>query len=188
LANNTSDRDILILLKSHDNREKGFRLLVKTYQKRLYWHIRRMIIDHDDTDDVIQEVFIKVWMHIHKFREESNLYTWLYRIASNEALAFLKKKKKHSTSSLTGSLMQNDAFFTPDDNSRRFYESLLTLPDKQRLVFNMKYFEDLKYEEISEITGTSTGGLKASYHHAVKKIENYLKEVKPLTANNIKPK
>lgn len=176
--------DALILEKFADpaTREEGFTLLLKKYQQKIYWHIRRMVIDHDDADDLVQDVFIKVWNHLSKFREDAQLYTWIYRIATNECITFLNKKKRkqqvslddENASYLTESLASS-SYFDGNSAQKKLQEAVLTLPDKQRLVFNMKYFEDLKYEEISEITGTTVGGLKASYHIAVKKIEQYFK-------------
>lgn len=154
-------------------------MLVRTYQQKIYWHIRKMVIDHDDADDLTQEVFIKIHKHIGSFREDSQLYTWIYRISTNECLTFLQKKKNkfffpiHDVAKeLTGKIESNE--ITGDDIQIKLQKALLTLPDKQRLVFNMKYFDDMTYEAISEITNTSVGALKASYHHAVKKIEDFL--------------
>jgi len=140
-----------------------------------------MVLDHDDTDDLLQEVFIKVWKNIDKFREDSNLFTWLYKIATNECLNFLKRKKNKFNISMEDAnkelytKLDNDPYISGSDIQIRLQKALLKLPDKQRLVFNMKYFEDLKYEDISKITDTSVGSLKASYHIAVKKIEEYIK-------------
>ncbi len=171
------DHEILVLIRDPSSREKGFNLLLSRYQEKIYWHVRRMLISHDDTDDVVQEIFIKIWNNLSKFRGDSALYTWIYRIATNEALGFLNKKKKKyllplsDVSNRLANSLENDAFFTGDKYQLKFQQALLTLPDKQRLVFNMKYFEYMKYEEISAITGVTVGALKASYHHAVKKIE-----------------
>jgi len=160
----------------------GFNMLVNKYKERVYWLIRRIVIDHNDTDDVVQDTFVKIWKNLNSFRHDSELFTWIYRIATNEALTFIKNKKKKSflsfgqyEESLMGRL-KDDNFFEGDEIQLKLQKAILTLPQKQRLVFNMKYFEDLKYEEISEILGTSVGALKASYHLAVKKIENYLLE------------
>ena len=187
-----TDNQILSLITVSKTREKGFQFLIDKYKVKVYWHIRRMVIDHEDTDDVLQEVFIKIWKNIHKFRGDSDLYTWIYRIASNEALGFLRKKKRRliffartNQESLTEKL-HNDAFFSGDQFATRLQEALLLLPDRQRMVFNMKYFEEMKYEEISKITGLSAGGLKASYHHAVKKIKKELTEIKPFEKKVIK--
>jgi RNA polymerase sigma-70 factor (ECF subfamily) len=141
-----------------------------------------MVIKHEDTDDALQNTFIKVWGNLDNFRSESGLYTWLYRIATNEALTLLKKKKRKYLLPLTdvenqlANTLEADEEFNGTDIQKKLQKALLTLPEKQRLVFHMKYFDDMKYEEISEILSTSVGALKASYHHAVKKIENYLSE------------
>lgn len=174
------DQDILDLLANNDTVNKGFGLLVKKYQGRLYQQIRRMVVDHDDTDDVLQIVFIKVWRNMNSFRKESKLYTWLCRIAINESIIFLNNKKKRyfvSTDEVNSGLMGN-ADASPQINGdfiqQKLLEALSLLPDKQRAVFNLKYFEEMPYEDISQITGTSVGALKASYHHAVQKIEKFL--------------
>ncbi len=142
-----------------------------------------MVVDHDDTDDVLQTTMIKVWKGLEKFREEASLYTWIYRIASNEALTFLNKKKKYSFFSIQDlpeelfSKLSSNSFFDGNQIELELQKAVLTLPDKQRLVFNMKYYEDLPYEQMSEILGTSVGALKASYHHAVKKVKNIVNEL-----------
>lgn len=163
-----------------ETREEAFRSLLDKYQQRLYWHVRRYVLDHDDADDLIQEIFIKVWKNLSKFRADAQLFTWLYRIATNECITFLKKRKAElhisledeSSAYLTDTLTET-AYFNGDKAQKKLQEAILTLPDKQRLVFNMKYFDDLRYEDISEIVGTSVGALKASYHLAVKKIEQF---------------
>lgn len=174
---NLSDKEILKLIAHDESREQGFMMLVKEYQQRLYWHIRRMLMNHDDADDVLQDTFIKVWKGLPKFRHDSQLYTWLYRIATNESLAFLKKQKRLNALSfsdaelfLSSGIVGNDGL-SGDEISMKLQKAILTLPAKQRLVFNMKYFEEMKYREMSEVLGTSVGALKASYHLAVKKIE-----------------
>ena len=157
-------------------------MLVRVYQQRVYWHVRKMVIDHDDADDLTQEVFIKVHKAIDKFREDAQLYTWIYRIATNECLTFLNKKRRRFFLSLEDvdnelSVMIDSApDLGGDEIQKKLQKAVLKLPDKQRLVFNMKYFDDMSYEDISKITGTSVGALKASFHHAVKKIEDYLTE------------
>jgi RNA polymerase sigma-70 factor (ECF subfamily) len=143
-------------------------------------HIRRLVIDHSDTDDVIQNTFIKVWDHIDTFREDSQLFTWIYRIATNESLSFLKKKKIRHFIPFTNiayklaNTLKEDPYYEGDAIQKKLYEAILQLPKKQKLVFNMKYFDKLKYEEISKILGTSVGALKTSYHLAVKKIKNHI--------------
>jgi RNA polymerase sigma-70 factor (ECF subfamily) len=155
-------------------------MLVRAYQQKVYWLVRKMVIDHDDADDLTQEVFIKIHKAIDNFREDSQLFTWIYRIATNECLTFLNKKKRRFFlpiedvgKELTAKI-DSAPYLSGDDIQKKLQKALLTLPDKQRLVFNMKYFDDLTYDDISEITKTSVGALKASYHLAVKKIENYL--------------
>jgi RNA polymerase sigma factor (sigma-70 family) len=176
------DKELLIKLRNPDTRSYGFNLLVREYQKRIYWHVRKMVIDHDDADDITQEVFIKIHRHIDGFREDSQLFTWIYRIATNECLTFLQRKKRKyflPIGDVEGELtskLQATSGLSGDDIQLRLQKALLKLPDKQRMVFNMKYFDDLTYEQISEITSTSVGALKASYHHATKKIEDYLSE------------
>jgi RNA polymerase sigma factor (sigma-70 family) len=173
------DKELLEKIRNPETRNYGFNMLVRTYQQKIYWHIRKMVIDHDDADDLTQEVFIKIHKHIGSFREDSQLYTWIYRISTNECLTFLQKKKNkfflpiHDVAKeLTGKIESNQ--ISADEIQLKLQKALLTLPDKQRLVFNLKYFDDMTYEEISEITKTSVGALKASFHHAVKKIEDSL--------------
>ena len=171
---------IIEKIREEETRNYGFNLLVREYQERIYWHVRKMVIDHDDTDDLVQEIFVKVWHNLDKFREDAKLYTWIYRIATNECLNFLKKKKKRfflPIHDLEGELTEkltSAAELSGDEVQMKLQKALLKLPDKQRMVFNMKYYEDMKFSEIAEITGTSVGALKASYHHAVKKIEENL--------------
>jgi RNA polymerase sigma-70 factor (ECF subfamily) len=176
------DKELLSKIRNPETRNYGFNLLVREYQKRVYWHVRKMVIDHDDADDLTQEVFIKIHRHIDNFREDAQIFTWIYRIATNECLSFLQRKKRRFflpigdvEGELTGKL-QTSAGFSGDEIQMKLQKALLKLPDKQRLVFNMKYFEDMPYEQISEITDTSVGALKASYHHAVKKIEEFLSQ------------
>jgi len=171
------DKDLISALKTGGNKEIAFQLLVKTYQQRLYWHIRKIVVSHDDTDDLLQNVFIKVWKNIDNFREDSTLFTWLFRIATNESLSFLQQKKRRNILSIDGvsdylvEAFESDAHFEGEDLQKRLQLAVLQLPEKQRLVFNMKYYDEMKYEEMAEILKTSVGALKASYHHAVKKIE-----------------
>lgn len=176
------DHEILEKFKHPDSRNLAFNQLIRKYQQKLYWHIRKMVIDHDDADDLTQEVFIKVWKNLQHFRQDAQLFTWLYRIATNECLNFLKSKKKRfflPLSDISQELSQkidSAAGFTGDEIQLKLQKALLKLPDKQRLVFNMRYYDELKYDEMAEILGTSVGALKASYHHAVKKIEEFLKD------------
>jgi len=176
------DKELLAKIRNPETLQYGFNLLVRTYQQKIYWHIRKMVIDHDDADDVTQEVFIKVYRNINSFREDSQLYTWIYRIATNECLSFLQRKKRRfflpigDVESELISKLDHSPHISGDEIQLKLQKALLKLPDKQRLVFNMKYFDDMSYEEIAAITNTSVGALKASYHHAVNKIEDFLKE------------
>ncbi|MDD4630916.1 RNA polymerase sigma factor [Proteiniphilum sp. UBA5510] len=161
---------------------KGFARLVSEYSERLYWQIRKMVLSHDDANDILQDVFIKAWTNLENFRGESKLTTWLYRIAINESITFLNKKRIQNNISIDDdnifllNTIESDEYFDGDEAQKLLQKAILTLPDKQRLVFQMKYFEEMKYEDMSEILGTSVGALKASYHHAVKKIEKILGE------------
>ncbi len=172
--------DLVARLKNGESRETAFRELVKTYQERLYWQIRRIVLDHDETDDVLQETFIKVFRNLDGFKQQSSLYSWMYRIATNEALSHLRsrKRKGHITDGdYVQSRLENlesDPYFEGDEAQIRLQEALATLPSRQKMVFNMKYFDHMKYEEISEVLGTSVGALKTSYHLAVKKIHRYI--------------
>jgi RNA polymerase sigma-70 factor (ECF subfamily) len=174
------DKELLEKLRNPETRNYGFNLLVRTYQQRVYWHIRKMVIDHDDADDLTQEVFIKIHKSIGNFREDSQLYTWIYRITTNECLSFLQRKKRRfflpigDVAKELSDKLDHGPHISGDEIQRKLQKALLRLPDKQRLVFNMKYFDDMSYEDISQITSTSVGALKASYHHAVKKIEEFL--------------
>lgn len=174
------DKELLEKIRNPQTLNYGFNLLVRAYQQRVYWHVRKMVIDHDDADDLTQEVFIKIHRYIDTFREDSQLFTWIYRIATNECLTFLDKKKRRfflPIADVAGELnakLDSSSHVSGDEIEKKLQKALLKLPDKQRLVFNMKYFEDLSYEQMSEITNTSVGALKASYHHAVKKIEEFL--------------
>jgi RNA polymerase sigma-70 factor (family 1) len=174
------DAQIIEKFTNESTREEAFRMLLRKYQQKIYWHIRRMVLDHDDADDLVQDVFLKVWKSLHNFREDAQLYTWLYRIASNECITFLNKKKlkqgvslNDESGSYLAETLKDTTYFDGNDAQRKLQEALLTLPEKQRLVFHMKYFDDMKYDEISEALGTSVGALKASYHLAVKKIEQF---------------
>lgn len=174
------DAEILQKFGAEKTRNEAFNLLLSKYQQKIYWHIRRLVIDHDDADDLVQETFVKVWKNLANFRSDSQLYTWIYRIATNESITFLNKKKLKNNVSLDEvsqdlvETLTESTYFNGDQIQRRLQEAILTLPEKQRLIFNMKYFDDMKYEEISEVLGTSVGALKASFHIAVKKIETIL--------------
>lgn len=176
------DSDILEKIRDPQSKQFGFSLLVRNYQQPLYAIVRRMVIDHDDADDVLQEVFLKVWKGIDNFREDARLFTWVYKIATNECLQFLARKKRRFflplvdvAEQLSGKL-EGSVGFSGDEIELKLQKAILRLPDKQRLVFNMKYYDELKFEEIASITGTSVGALKASYHLAVKKIEKHVTE------------
>ncbi|MEP3209596.1 MAG: RNA polymerase sigma factor [Maribacter sp.] len=177
-----AEADLVDQLKDPNAQSKAFEVLVNTYKQKLYWHIRRIVLNHDDTDDVLQNTFIKVYRNIGGFKGESKLYSWMYRIATNEALSFLKSKSKKqgiSNEELQNQMLSNlqaDVYFEGDEIQLKLQKAIATLPEKQKLIFNMKYFQELKYEEISDILETSVGGLKASYHLAAKKIEAYLKD------------
>lgn len=182
MAATYSDKELLELHKNTEQASYAFNLIVRKYQERVYWHIRKMVLSHEDANDLVQDVFIKVWRGLDNFREDSQLFTWIYRIATNETISFLKKKRTRfllpivNVESQLCNTLQSDSYFNGDKIQLKLQKALLTLPQKQRLVFNMKYFDELKYEQISEILGTSVGALKASYHLAVKKIEGYLAE------------
>jgi RNA polymerase sigma factor (sigma-70 family) len=175
------DEKLITQLLDEKSREQGFRILIEKYQERIYWHVRKMVIDHDDADDLVQDIFVKVYTNITKFRADSQLFTWIYRIATNECLTFLGKKKRRYLFSrlehneLADKLVSSD-FIDGDEIQLKLQRAILTLPDKQRLVFNMKYFDEMKYDDMAVITNTSVGALKASYHYAVKKIEEYVQQ------------
>jgi RNA polymerase sigma-70 factor (ECF subfamily) len=175
-----TDTELLEKFRKEETKHYAFNLLVKQYQQKVYWHIRRILIDHEDSNDVVQNVFIKVWKGLDNFREDSKLFTWIYRIATNEAISFLNQKKKRFFIPLVdvehqlSASLDNDVLYSGDKIRKILQQAILTLPTQQRIVFNMKYYEELKYEEISEILGVTVGALKASYHHAVKKIEKYV--------------
>jgi RNA polymerase sigma factor (sigma-70 family) len=175
-----SEAMVLEWLEEPTTFDKGFSWILRTYQERIYWHIRRMVTDHEDANDVMQNTFMKAYKGLKNFKGNSQLYTWLYRIATNEALTFLNQQQRHITESLENDShhleqhLKADAYFDGEDIQRNLQLALDTLPEKQRLVFNMRYFDEMSYKDISEIVGTSIGALKASYHHAVKKIELFL--------------
>ena len=180
--NSYSDKELLDMFRVNNTRSYAFNLIVRKYQERIYWHIRKIVINHDDTDDVVQNTFLKVYGGLESFREDSQLYTWLYRIATNEALTFLKRKKTKFLLPLVdvenqlANSLESDEYFNGNELQLKLQKAVLKLPEKQRVVFNMKYYDEMKYEDMSEILGTSVGALKASFHHAVKKIEKFLEE------------
>lgn len=175
-----NDQELLALFKDPVSKEQAFTGIIKKYQEKLYWHIRRMVISHDDADDVLQNMFIKVWKGLENFREDSQLYTWLYRIATNESLTFLAKAKKRNSTSLSddenglSNKLKSDTYFDANKLEWKLQLAIQSLPEKQRLVFNLRYYEEMPYEQMSHVLETSEGALKASYHHAAKKIENYI--------------
>jgi len=174
------EEDLIQKLKDPSQKRMAFHELVTTNQERLYWHVRKIVFDHDDTDDILQNVFIKAWNAIDTFRGDSSVFTWLYRIATNESLTFLSQKKKrkgfwvYSEEEYLLEKLSADEYFDGDEIQRKLMEAVIKLPEKQRLIFTMKYFDGMKYDDISKILLVTTGALKASYHHAVKKIEEYL--------------
>jgi RNA polymerase sigma factor (sigma-70 family) len=172
------DKEIIQILTTDIN--KGFRLLVERYSTRLYWHIRRLVILHEDADDALQNTFINTWKNIGEFRKESALYTWLYAIATNEALTLINKRKRNAAVSIDdigsylANSMEGSTWFDGDEAQIKLQNAILQLPDKQRVVFNLRYFDEMPYGDMSKVLNTSEGALKASYHHAVKKIEQIL--------------
>jgi RNA polymerase sigma-70 factor (ECF subfamily) len=175
------EAEIIELMSSEKSREKGVRLMMDAYQSRLYWHIRRFVVDHDSAQDILQDTFIKAYQNFHQFKQESQLYTWLYRIATNESLQQLNKMKKMQKSDEeVGNHLQNlvadNVQPSADEIQVLLQKAINTLPDKQKLVFNMRYYEDLPYEEISQILDMSVGTLKTNYHYAKQKVEDYLKQ------------
>ncbi len=175
-----SDQELITDLRAESNRSRAFQELVVKYQERLYWHIRKIVLNHEDADDVLQNTFIKIWNNIGQFREESSLFTWLYRIATNESLTFINARKRHSLVSMDDvsdtlkNRLEADEYYDGSEIRKKLQQAILTLPEKQRLVFNMRYFDEMPYQEMSEILDTSVGALKASYHHAAKKVEVYI--------------
>lgn len=180
MTEQTTDTELLALFREPATKEKAFNILVKKYQERLYWHIRRMLVDHDDSNDVMQNVFIRVWNALANFREDAQLYTWLYRIATNECLTFLEKQKKRASVSINdiesglSNKIRADKDFDANKLEWKLQLAIQQLPDKQRIVFNLRYYDEMPYEEMSRVLETSAGALKASYHHAAKKIEDFI--------------
>jgi RNA polymerase sigma-70 factor (ECF subfamily) len=176
-----SDAELLIQFREPATKERAYTSIIRKYQEKLYWHIRRMVVDHDDTNDVLQNMFIRVWNGLENFREDAQLYTWLYRIATNESLTFLEQQKKRAAVSLSdvesglSNKIKADRHFDPNKLEWKLQLAIQQLPEKQRLVFSLRYYDEMPYEEMSRVLDTSEGALKASYHHAVKKIEDYIK-------------
>lgn len=177
-----NEEQLLEEIRNPKTARAGFEKLVAEYSERLYWQIRKMVLSHDDANDILQDTLVKAWMNIDNFRGESKLTTWLYRIAINESITFLNKKRNQHNISMDDedsfllNTLESDTYFDGDEAQKLLQKAILTLPDKQRLVFQLKYFEEMKYDDMSEILGTSVGALKASYHHATKKIEKFLGE------------
>jgi RNA polymerase sigma factor (sigma-70 family) len=175
----TDDEKIIDLMSDPATLERGFRLLMAEHQERLYWHVRRMVGTHADADDVLQNTFVKAWRGFGNFEAKSKIYTWLYRIATNESITFLNQKKRQANASLddpasfTAMRLAADTFFDGDAAQMHLQKAIAVLPEKQKQVFNLRYFEEMPYEEMSELLGTSVGALKASFHHAVKKVEAF---------------
>jgi|SRR5665213_243717 len=180
MTHHLADQELLQNFKDPGTREKAFTGIIKKYQEKLYWHVRRMLVDHEDTNDVLQNMFIKVWKGLENFREDSQLYTWLYRIATNESLTFLSQQKKRSSVSLSddesglSNKLKSDTNFDANKLEWKLQLGIQKLPEKQRLVFNLRYYDEMPYEEMSKVLDTSEGALKASYHHAAKKIEEFI--------------
>ena len=180
--NNYNEKEIIALLQEPTRQREAFECIVKEYSEQLYWQIRRLVFSHDDANDILQNTFIKAWINIDYFRGDAKMSTWLYRIALNECLTFLNKQRAANHLSIDEAdkellnKLESDTYFDGDDTQKIFLQAIHTLPEKQQIVFNLKYFKEMKYEEISEIVGTSIGALKASYHHAVKKIEAFLEK------------
>lgn len=180
MAEQTDDKELLMLFKEEATKEAAFTKIIKKYQEKLYWHVRRLVVEHEDANDVLQNMFVKVWRSLDNFREDSQLYTWLYRIATNESLTFLQQQKRRRSASLDdeegilANKLKADQDFDPNKLEWKLQVAIQKLPEKQRAVFNLRYFDEMPYEEMSRVLDTSQGALKASYHHAVKKIEDYI--------------
>ena len=176
----SDDLELLHDFKQPETKERAFTAIIKKYQEKLYWHVRRMVIDHEDANDVLQNMFIKVWKGLENFREDSQLYTWLYRIATNESLTFLAKQKKRNAISISdeqnglSNKLKSDTGFDANKLEWKLQLGIQSLPEKQRVVFNLRYYDEMPYEEMSKVLETSEGALKASYHHAAKKIEDFI--------------
>ncbi|MDQ6889457.1 MAG: sigma-70 family RNA polymerase sigma factor [Bacteroidota bacterium] len=180
MNNHPADQELLQSFKEPATKERAFTGIIKKYQEKLYWHVRRMVVDHEDANDVLQNMFIKVWKGLENFREDSQLYTWLYRIATNECLTFIAQQKKRSAVSLSdvenglSNKLKSDTNFDANKLEWKLQLGIQNLPEKQRIVFNLRYYDEMPYEEMSRVLETSEGALKASYHHAAKKIEEFI--------------
>ena len=177
-----NEKEIVVLLQDPARQREAFARIVKEYSEQLYWQIRRLVLTHEDANDILQNTFIKAWTNIEYFRGDAKMSTWLYRIALNECLTFLNKQRTSQQLSIDEAeiemmnQLESDTYFDGDETQKIFLQAVKQLPNKQQMIFNLKYFKEMKYEEISEILGTSIGALKASYHHAVKKIESFLEK------------
>ena len=182
MSNTYNEKEIVVLLQDPARQREAFARIVKEYSEQLYWQIRRLVLTHEDANGILQNTFIKAWTNIEYFRGDAKMSTWLYRIALNECLTFLNKQRASQQLSINEAetemmnQLESDTYFDGDETQKIFLQAVKQLPDKQQMIFNLKYFNEMKYEEISEILGTSIGALKASYHHAVKKIESFLEK------------
>ena len=180
MSQHLDDNELLLQFKNPSTKENGFTAIIKKYQEKLYWHIRRIVVDHEDANDVLQNMFIKVWNALDNFREDSQLYTWLYRIATNESLTYIEQQKKRKSVSLSdvenglSNKLKADQNYDSNKIEWKLQLAMQQLPEKQRVVFNLRYYDEMPYHQMSLVLETSEGALKASYHHAVKKIENYI--------------
>lgn len=178
--NHYNEKEIIALLQDPTRQRKAFEAIVKEYSEQIYWQIRRLVFSHDDANDILQNTFIKAWNNLEYFRGDAKLSTWLYRIALNECLTFMSRQQASNQLSIDDAEsemlnhLESDPYFDGDETQKILLQAIQSLPEKQRIVFNLKYFKEMKYEEMSEILGTTVGSLKASYHHAVKKIEAFL--------------
>lgn len=182
IVKDKEEKTLIEALQEPSTKEAAFRELVRTYQERLYWHIRKIVLNHEDTDDVLQETFIKIFRNIHSFQGNSSLFTWMYRIATNESLTHLNKKSRRNKTSNEDynewalENLESDAYFEGDAIQLKLQKAIATLPDRQRMVFNMRYFDEMPYKEMSEILDVTVGGLKSAYHIASQKIRLFLKD------------
>ncbi|MBR5612525.1 MAG: RNA polymerase sigma factor [Bacteroidaceae bacterium] len=180
--NKYNEKEVIALLQEPSRQREAFERIVNEYSEQLYWQIRHMVLSHDDANDILQNTFLKAWLNIGYFRAEAKMSTWLYRIALNECLTFLNREKANNHTSIDDAdteklnQLEGDIYFDGNEGQKALLRAINKLPEKQRIIFNLKYFKEMKYDEISEILGTSIGALKASYHHAVKKIEAFLEK------------
>ena len=180
MANQQDDKELLVQFRDPVTKERAYTTIIRKYQERLYWHVRRMVVEHEDANDVLQNMFIKVWKGLENFREDSQLYTWLYRIATNECLTFIEQQKKRTSVSISdeesglSQKIKADSHFDANKLEWKLQLAIQQLPEKQRIVFNLRYYDEMPYEEMSKVLETSEGALKASYHHAAKKVEDFI--------------